>query len=498
MAENRWGPINGIDSNDYEFMMEGAAGVTDRPISIVGHALTNPAQELADALQFTDVELKSGKIVQVRRTKRPAREIGRTYTIGFPSALWTPALARSWRGTDCRTTFFLKYTCPEDERFLHAYILPKATMNPPVESGDFITTEDDTAIVKQTSEIQVDRRLVLWNLGSELLKTVASTALLDVVFLTEDCAGCDFVAGQGAIVVGGDGIVSGYAHVSTDRFSSSTSIVPGFAAADYAHAVYTDGDLVIIAGNDEALITTTPTGNGKMYVSVNGGTSWTTVTDIVTPSIYDIQSWGGSTLIAVGAEITTGAGIIYVSFDNGNNWTAITSSAIPATALYAAKYDASTGRMYIVGDTGVLLVASLNGTTVTISDISANLDGAPGDLFAVAVLDDDYIAVGGASGYYCESDDGMTTSGEVAVGTTDPIMGIDGNLYRTMVGAGEMLFERTIFSDNQFSGVTLQNAAAYAGDIQKVAMAPEGDFNLFIAVSDEGQIIISKPFYPNS
>src|SRR5689334_3619106 len=148
-----WGPADGVDSKDYLLMMEGDTAISS-PISLLGHALTNPSADSSNALTVTRLQLKNGKIQTVVRTKRAAEVRSRSYTLGFPAgALWSPAQQAALR-EGCKKTFFMKYLCPEDRRYNHADVFPDASMDEPVEAGDLITI-DDATILSSTAALTV-------------------------------------------------------------------------------------------------------------------------------------------------------------------------------------------------------------------------------------------------------------------------------------------------------------------------------------------------------
>lgn len=492
-----FGPPEGIDSKDYLFLMAGDTPIS-KPVSLLGHTLTNPNVELSDALTVTRVELRNGRIRTIVRTKRAPEVRSRTYTIGFPpGALWTPAMHAALRPGGCRKTFYMKYLCPDDTRFEHVEIMPDGLLDPPQEEGDLITVDEEN-IIGMTSTLNVTERIRAWNLGWDLIFTDGDGSPLNGVgFTTADCPTCADVPGLGLIAAGGvggaeDAVV---ALLTDDRFASTpTAMTTGIADGNVVKTVYTDGATVLLGFADDPAIATAATGG--IVRSNDGGLSFAAVSGITTPinKIFAV----GDVIVAVGG---TGAGAptIHFSSDKGASWTASTSTLLAGTdALVSGAYDKDADRIYFVGEGGTLLVGQLTGDTLVLTDISANLPGAPGTLNAVNVFFKDHVAVGGAAGYYAESFDGAVEFVEVAVPGSAAITAIAGNQHRAVVAAGTALYERDPLNDFNYEAVVLGNGVTVTGDYTAVVMGVDGDFNMFAAVTDDGEVVVGKPYYPNA
>lgn len=488
----KFGPASGIDSKDYHFKMQTPGGYATDPLgSILGHSLTSPSQNLTDDVVFEEVELVNGVINVVSRVKRAGQETNRTYTIGLPSAIWTPVVEQALR-IGCQTNFFLIYLCPEDAIYNHWDILTDATLKPPIEAEDVITTGTDTNIITQTSEITVTKKLRGYGLGYAPIYDAGGTIAYNDIIFTEDlCPGCGGAFGQGMLAVGGDGTAIPSLALTTNRFNDVTVLTSGAAATNVGNAVYQKGDFILFACG----IVATPTA-GIVRASYDGGTTWTALADIP-EAIYDICDADG-TLVLVGGDATDG-GRVYLTSDRGATITEVTSTVIPAsTKLNAAAYDKATRRIYIVGDAGVLLVGRLSGSTLTLTDISANLEGAPGALNAVCVITKNELIVGGAAGYIYQSRDGGLTWTQAGVTTSSAITSIAGNRWRTVVAAGTVLYERIALNDNAFEVIVLQDGATVTGDYTRVRMNVGEDFNRFVAVTDDGEVVLGVGFYPGA
>lgn len=481
-----FGPLNGLDSKDYLLYMTapGQSPVT-RPVKLLAHSLTSPNQNLIDAVLFTTVEESGGEIRVVSRVKRAAQETSRTYTLGLPSAIWTPVQEQALL-TKCSTTFFMIYLCPSDDIYAHWYILPESFLNPPTEAEDVITTGEETNILTMTTDLQTPRRLTGYGLNGSIIYD-ATVLLNDIAFTVEDCKGCSGGVAQKLVAGGGDGVAIPLAIGTSDRFSSISTYVTGAAATHVITAIYRKNDFIIVAEKLAAV--------GALRVSYDGGTTWSAVAGYaeIVNEIIDVDG----TLVFVGGDGTGGA--VAISSDLGQTVTAITSTAIPAAAgLNGVAYDKITGKLYIVGDSGTLLSGRFSGSTLSLSDISANLAGTPGALFRVVVRDAKEIVVGGAAGYLAESHDSALTFTEMAFNSASAVKGLAGNLWRLVVGAGTKVYEQTALTNYEIVELALENGVTLTGNITRARMNLNDDFNRYALCTDDGQIAILRPFYPNA
>lgn len=495
MSTSFFGNPNGIDTRDYILKMDGATPVS-LPENLVGHTVTSPNVDLSDALNVTRAVLKNGRIRTITVTKRAPEVRGRQYTIGFPDgALWTPVVQLALR-SGCRSTFYMVYACPEDSRLEHAQILPDALIDPIQPEGDIVLTEED-ALIKYTTTLRIPDETRLWNLGfSKIYTEGAAVDFNAVTALSVDCPDCADVPGLSFIAVGGDGIAVPLNEKTDDRFATQDTLVTGAAATQRSTSVAQEGAVVVI-GNSSAAAPA-PATTGGLRVSFDGGTTWTSIAAVTEP-IFDVII-RGNTVIAVGG-IGAAPAAVWASFDRGASFTDIVSSALPATnALTAIDYDEDRDKYYIVGEDGTLLTLTVSGSVVTISDISANLDGAPTLLNDVRVLATDFIAVGGASGYYAESFDGGVTFVQKAVAGSTAITAIAGTKYRTVVSAGTNLYKRDVLSNYDWATIALEGGDTITGVVMDVREVEtfDSNFNMFVAVTAAGEVILGKPFYPNA
>jgi len=492
-----WGPEKGLDSKDYILHMEHPVdGPTGQPVNLLGHALTSPAQNLSDALQVTQVRLRGGKVIPITRVKRPAQELSRTYTVGFPShALWSPLQQRAFQQIiGCQSDLYLIYPCPEDRIYSHWQGLRNATINPPIESTDVITNNEDTNMIERTSEIQVEEVVWGWELG--FLPVYAGTdEMYAITFLNEDCAGCDFSVDQGLLAVGGNGTDALVSLLTDDRFGSApTALTTGLTVTNVIASVFNEGDLIVVSALDDPDIVTATA--GQLAVSSDRGVTWKIIAGF-TDGITKVVQLGGL-LIAVGSDFTDG--VIWVSTDKGSTWTEVDSTALTTIELTNAAVDSVTGKVYMVSATGELLVARPSGGGLSVSDLTANIPGAPASLAGVCVLRKDHLVIAGAAGYLAESRDGGVTWAQPNVPTSAAILKVVGTVDRTAFITAANIYQRNPMTNQEFKLVTLESGLTVSGNYTDLVMGRNdfAAFNYFAACTDAGEVVIGTPFYPNA
>jgi hypothetical protein len=489
---DKWGPPNGIDSKDYVLYMEHPTlGITGEPVRLLGHSLTSPGQNLTDALQYSETVLRNGKVRTVSRTKRAAYATNRTYQVGFPSALWTPAMERTVK-EGCTTTFMLYFQCIDDAMYDHVDILPDSTLSPAIEAEDVVQAGDETTILTYQSDMTVPEKIRQWALGFSIVYTATGVVLRDLAIMTEDCPGCDFVAGQGVLTVGSDGTAAPSVIKTDDRFSSVTAPTGYGVETDEAHAVFTEGDTVIVS----VLKQGTPD-VGELYVSRLRGSTPAKVANF-TALINSFAKLGNSVIAA--GETIAGAAKLFLSDDLGTTWTEVGGSVLTgmtAAGLNQVAVDKETGRAYIAADGGKLLVGRMVGSSMAISEVSGH-GASSNNILSVAVLGRNHIIVGGAAGFCAESKDGGSTWTAVDVPGSDAVAAIGGNRLRTLFGAGTALYERSVLTKNAMKAIVLQDGQSITGNITRIVMGLEDNMNQFFVVTDDGEVAVGVGFYPGA
>lgn len=494
-----WGPPEGIDTHDYILMIEGNTPAA-APKKLLGHSLDNPNIDQSDALTITRVKFIGGKYKTVTVTKRAPEERGRQYTVGFPNgALDTPAMAAALR-PGCRKQVYSKYLCPADAQFNHVDIMKDVLFDPLQPAGALITIQDINP-VDFTSVIRVSEQVRQFSLQWSPIFTDATSNMEyhAVGFIVADCADCDDIPGESFILGGGDGTAIPSNRRTTDRFGSApATIVDGGTAANFLTALFVEGSLVIAGYSDDADVSAGTV--GELRVSRDGGLTYAAASGITTAGpIFGIARLG-DVLFAVGG---TGAGApkLYQSTDDGKSWSTVVNSLIAGTAAFTSvAADNEQGVAYIVGETGKLYSVKISGTSVQMTNLSANLPGTPGTLNAVAVFGPNFLAVGGAAGYYAESYDGGLTFTQIGVAGSTAITAIAGDRYRAVLGAGTHLFQRDVLSDMEYQQVVLSGGAANTGTITAIAMRSGtiDDFNMFIAATTDAEVLLGKDPRPTS
>lgn len=489
LTPSNWGPA--VTGKSYN-LLAGLGTCATPPVSLPDHGLTGVSQELSDPVVVEKTIIKGGRRVTINQTIERARETGRTYTVLMPSGLWTPLKAKAEQDGACEINLYARFLCPEKADYDHFKVYPDVTLNPPVETADFIVNDATNEPFGYQTEAQMSELFTAWNLRWDIVRT-QPLAVNSVKFIQGTCVGCSDSIFTDAISVGVAGIAGTRPTLSTtdDRFATQTELTGVGTAIPVdaeARIVYTEGDLRLVGFSDTNVVSTAATGG--IVASFDGGLTYALATGVAVP-IHSITKFAG-VYIAVGGA-GAGPGAVFVS-TNGANWTAVTSSLLTGVnAMIAVAADEEA--FYVSGEGARLLRGEVSGGVIVLSDLSANLGGSPGDITAVAVLGRDHLMVGGASGYVAESfDGGLTwnlpfTAGAAAVGA------IAGNCFRVLVGAGSTLYERSLLTDSAFKPVTLKNGATVTGNYTSIQM---GDLNYFLASTSGGNILLARPQYPNS
>jgi len=500
-----WNPPDWGDENfavNYTLYMEGSTPIT-QPIDLTGHGLSGFGEETTDALEFNyNVRVRGENRVKTK-VIRPAEVTKRTFTItmGQGGKIWTPAMQRARQGgSNCRTTFWAVRNCPTDPRYGHAFCYPDSIIGPLTRPNDLITVGENGEPATLQSECSTTEELLIYSVGLVEKNTVTDVKMYGVAFIEGNCASCEDTAYSTLIAVGGDGSAVPVCRRTTDRFANVTTVSMAAASAgEIANCVATDNDIVMIGVSDDVLASAT---SGNIYYSTDGCTTAPLAATLpASPKpIWSIANFKGI-YVAVGGA-TGGQATIYTSTD-AVNWEALSSASLPADkALLGVAADSDKGTFYVVGESGTCLKGEINAgsivlTALTVTGVSTE------DLYAVAVLHEDHIAVGGTTGFYAESwDGGVTWTSPAMGGTTDTIYAIAGDKQRSVVGAGNTVYKRDVLTNFIYEAMTVENGLTTTGDIRTITKALDEyeGFNYFAAVTDaaSGELYAIQPYHPNA
>lgn len=476
---SHWGPPNGIDSRDYVLLMS-EADPSRYPLHLESHTLGSPSQDLSDPLTVSFTALRNDRMVMIRKTKRPSEEMGRTYTLGFPSALWTPALEIAEQGGSITRDFFMLYLSPSDIKYSHFYVYPEGTLDRPVEAGDVITVED-TAIINKTTTLRVTTQETHYWLGLDLILDSGNK-----IYAVATRPDVEDGINRGAVAAGGTGVAN-YGVITADRFATQDTITfpAGIPATSFITDVLCIGRNIYVTFADDADPHGAGAAGGVAYSP--DGTNWTVSTGVTDP-MYGLALFNGL-IYAVGA-----GGAMYKSA-NGVTWDAVTLTGI--TSDFAAMaVDEDNSLAYLVGGSGAFMTMT---TDEQVSDLSTVAGTGTTNLSAVHVLAPNHVAIGGAAGFYAESydvDGGVWTVGVIG-GASDAVAAISGTRYRVVAGAGGTLYERSLLTDMDFQAQDFLYGGSVTGDITDIAMN-EGNDNFFLVGFDSGEVGVYKPQYPGA
>lgn len=499
---HRWGPAL-RNNGSYHMMMAGATP-SEEPTSLLEHSLDSPSQDLTEPVTQVIQRIVRGRIQNVTKTVEGARETGITYTMGFPSALWTPALELARQG-GCNRDFFLNYLCPDNEQHRHVIVLPDSTLDPPIESTALVTVTGDAGeTISETTTLRTSERWRMYEFRTTELSVLqqgeplADVPLHAVDFVLPDCVGCSDNIWTELVTGGFNDAAAPNVLVTGDRFANFESTTSPAPIGSYITSIRAYGDILIAGFADNPDVSAATTGG--TLVSGDRGQSFVIDDNVngITEPIHGVARFGGL-YIAVGGA-ASGAAVVYISAD-GVTWESVVSSALPASdALTAVTVDEDNGQIWMVGESGSLLVATFSGDSLLVSDLSGNLPGSPTTLHDVAVIGQGMITVVGATasgGYYAESYDGGATFLQPSAPIGSALVSVSGNKYRTLVTNGTKIYERSLLTGASFKEIGMEAGGTIDGTITEVRQAP-GDVNYFVAVTTNGQTVMGRPPYPNA
>lgn len=488
-APAKWGAAR--DTRSYALFMEGNTPVSE-PIDLAEHGLTSFNQEVTDPVKIPIQIIRNGRRFVVNKTIRPAQVTELSATLLFPSTLWTPSLHKARQGDLCESTFWAVFECPPNPDEAHAYVYPDAVLDQPTFTGDLIVhSADAPTAVQEQSTMHVQEQYILWKAGLHLLAKNANP-IFAVDFNPESCVNCinepwvDVLAGGAT----SDFLVSG------DRFANITSLTVGelpIPVGSVISDILSNGDVVIATYRNAASVATAATGG--IAVSFDGGETFSVATGTANVPYNSVIRVGGEYIAVGGAG--GGNAVVYRS-RNGVTWTAATITGLPTTsALVSASEDKVNNVFYAVGEDGEALKFSYSSTSLVLTSLTTALAAGSALLSAVEVLGPDFVAVGGAGGFYAESFDGGETW-ETPFASASDVTAIDGTKDRTVIAAGTTVYERSVLTGMLFKEIVPENGYTITGNITDIEMGDPSDFNYFLISTDDGELLMLKPFYPNA
>lgn len=487
-----WGGQN--SSKEYVLALAGTLPTT-KPELLVGHSLTNFNNEQIDRVTAVVVELERGRIREKQVVVRQAIQTGVTGTIGLGARgeIYTPLLQKILRG-NCQLNLYIKRTCTPNDEWGHFYALLNATFNPPTFVNDIVTTDDSTNFVTKQAEFQATDMILSFVVGAFVLTDV-TPPLWDVAALTAECSDCDEGAFQDFVVVGGIGCASNAAYVGIthNRFGSVTNPTHNIPNGNAAKAVYASGDIILVGFSDDPVPVDGATG-GTVF-SPDGGATFTIDSNLTGP-IHAVAEFDGQYLAAGG--VGGAAATLFVS-DDGTAWTPVASANLPADeTITGIAVDVENEYIILVGTGGTVLKGTKSGSSIQLS-VLIPTGVSTTDLFAVAVFGPDHFAVGGATKFYAETTDGGTTWLKPVMPGTGTIKGLAGlSFVRTVVGIGTGgLADRTVMTDNSYKLLSVANGGTIGGDITSLTNG-DGEYDYFVATTDDGEVVMLHPFSPGA
>lgn len=240
---------------------------------------------------------------------------------------------------------------------------------------------------------------------------------------------------------------------------SSVSPDSGLPTGNELFTVFARGDSLVWAAG----------ANGRLWKSINGGDSWSSLPSGVTGNIRSIFFTSDLDGVLVGKSGTNA--LIRYTVDGGSTWTTAYTSG--GNELYSVKFvDANVG--LAVGDTianGSLVVRTTDGginwTTIT----------APGDILkGISWVNSNSVWVVGDSGTIIKSDDGGLTWSSQISPTAQQLNGVAAPASSLTVAVGN-------------NGTVIKTAAAGDWDTQ-IAPLPKASIN-FLSISSSSRALIA-------
>lgn len=404
------------------------------------------------------------------------------YPINLPKGKTLFSPIHQFAGKNCPRDLFMVYICPPNVEDNHFIRMP---------NGRFGAIKPDTAFIEwdgdqdgtpytATSELTVTEQQTYYHLVASKVQDL-TPSLSAIAWIFGECVECDAFEHRVGLY-GGTNLLAR----STNAFGSGTTITTGLASTAVINGILADGNIVLAVYTD----TTT----GGVLKSVDGGVTFTDVSPASCKPLNDVIR-AGQYYYAVG-----GTGYIIRSVD-GSNWSVVSNTVAASATLYDLAYDPVSRNVYIAGDNssaGVALMITPQGALI---NISANVQAAAGSLpilYVVTILGPKHIAFAGASGFFSESVDGGGVYANSVVGSS-AIKVLLGDTWRTFVGAGSNLYQRSVANEMTWKPATLAPGQSITGNFLSGASGNNASgANYFAAVTDAGEIFVIAPVFPNA
>jgi photosystem II stability/assembly factor-like uncharacterized protein len=285
---------------------------------------------------------------------------------------------------------------------------------------------------------------------AEILKTVDGAYTWSTIFTVASRAirAVHFLDGSRGVAVGS----GGYVYVTANGGGSWTSTKVTNSGTLYC-CQYMGGGVIYVAGD-------------ALYKSTDDGATWKSITAAYTPSYYAMHFIDASTGYLGGYNFTTGT--LQKTTDGGTTWTKETN---PNGNGIGAFYFFSSSSGFAVCDAGVILRTTNGGSTWT--QVGPSVSSSLRSVYFVNALVG--YAVGGSQDIVATNDGGTTwhdyampaSSGPNAVwfsnSTTGFVGGQNGAIYKTSSGVGLGINDKAA---NQLTAVLYPNPLQNEGVLQ--------------------------------
>lgn len=491
-----WGSRN--NSTQYQLLLGNQVSPFLAPIDLAGYGLTSFSYTDDDPTKVPVQSFVNGRMRKKTLVTDPGQRLEVTADLLVPSGIESsPVLDIARAGNpNCKTKIYGDLKCAEGENGL-TWLYQDTTFMREQRVNDFQVIDGTTVQADWKVPISTPDEYAIRELGVFLYATIPSDVpLYAIAFAPKDCVGCTSTYNTDLVAIGGAGGAADdvVIYVTDDRFSTYDTIdLAGITPVEHVGTCIYANDTVYFAGYATAADIATDLLGGTVFSPDSGVTN--TISNITVP-IHGVAFYNGE-YIAVGG-IGGGQAVIYTG-ENGIAMTSLSHSVLTALAteaLSAVAVDDSNGNFFAVGEGGTLIKGDTIGGVIVLTDLSALLPGAPGQLNAVAVLGDNMVTVAGESGYYAESIDGGLTWREPSVPTNGSIYAVAGDEERTVLGYAAATAERSIQNLFEYEKNIPQNAYVQAGIVRGVA-SPD-DWNYFATCADNGTITMFTPFTPNA